>query len=564
MQDVTQKTPMTGMSASPNPMPDDIATSPARALNRIELATSGKPVLKILSHDLPAAARELRDLFANSGSFFDRGVPVRLVWPSDGGPPIAVPLNIHNVVIEAHRLSQPIHQNHEGDWVPLTLPDRIARIYLSMVGDWYLPPLSGISTAPLLANNGDVLAADGYDRQSTIFSAQVLHLTLKPQPTRDDAKNALARLRHAFRTFPFADASQKSSVELGTYIDLEIPPSLAESAFLHGLMTAVVRPSISLAPGLMVTAPAVSGAGSGKGLLVRAICLTAFGLRPRAFTAGGDRQELDKRIAAELVEAHPILFLDNVNGATLTSDLLASVLTERPARVRVLGKTRMVQLNSTAFVAVTGNGLSVSLDLARRFIVCEFDAKCEDPEQRPFVAGFLDQIANHRSELLAAALTIWRWGRQNSAELTRGQPLGSFEEWCQWVRDPLLTLGCHDPVEQLSMIKAKDPNRQLIAELFNAWWEHHKGSHVKVADLATSVRIVADPHARGRQYLATFLSRLAGTRAGGFVLTRQEAVGKWSASTYVLRTIQDGDSFQHDHEEKLHPRAELILRSGNE
>jgi hypothetical protein len=139
----------------------------------------------------------------------------------------------------------------------------------------------------------------------------------------------------------------------------------------------------------MVRAPEVSGAGTGKGLLVRSICAIAFGVRPRAFTKGGDRQELDKRLASDLIEAAPTLFLDNVNSSMLRSDILASVLTERPARVRPLGRTQMVALNSTAFIAVTGNALSVSEDLARRFIVCELDARCEDPEQRRFGSGFL-------------------------------------------------------------------------------------------------------------------------------------------------------------------------------
>ena len=168
---------------------------------------------------------------------------------------------------------------------------------------------------------------------------------------------------------------------------------------------------------------AVSGAGSGKGLLVRAICAIAFGIRPRAFTTGGKCHELDKRLAAELIEAQPALLLDNANGVTLRSDTLASVLTERPTRVRVLGETRMVPLNSAAFVALTGNGLTVTEDLARRFIFCELDARCEDPELRPFAAGFLEEIERRRSELLTAALTIWRWGRQNTECLTRGKPL---------------------------------------------------------------------------------------------------------------------------------------------
>src|SRR5262249_34927147 len=76
-------------------------------------------------------------------------------------------------------------------------------------------------------------------------------------------------------------------------------------------------------------------------------------------TTGSERQELDKRLAAELIEAQPALFLDNANGIALRSDTLASVLTERPARVRLLGQTRMVPLNSAAFIAITGNGLTV-------------------------------------------------------------------------------------------------------------------------------------------------------------------------------------------------------------
>ena len=64
-----------------------------------------------------------------------------------------------------------------------------------------------------------------------------------------------------------------------------------------------------------------------------------------------------------------MLFLDNLNNAAFSSDLLASVITERPARVRVLGRSQMVQLNASAFVILTGNGLTVSEDLARRFIM---------------------------------------------------------------------------------------------------------------------------------------------------------------------------------------------------
>jgi hypothetical protein len=296
---------------------------------------------------------------------------------------------------------------------------------------------------------------------------------------------------------------------------------------------------------MLVTAPGVSGAGSGKGLLVRAICAIAFGIRPRAFTTGGERQELDKRLAAELIEAQPALFLDNVNGIALRSDTLASLLTERPARVRLLGQTRMVPLNSAAFVVVTGNGLTVTEDLARRFISCELDARREDPELRSFPSGFLDQLEQRRGEFLAAALTIWRWGRQNATELPKGKPLGSFELWAEWCRDPLVALGCRDPVERIEAIKAGDPRRQRIAELFRAWWEHHGEHPMKASELAEGVKAAADPHGRGRQFITTFLSSLSGTRAAGFVLTRQESAGKWNAATFRLAEAQAASPIGH-------------------
>jgi hypothetical protein len=219
--------------------------------------------------------------------------------------------------------------------------------------------------------------------------------------------------------------------------------------------------------------------------------------------------------------------------------------TERPARVRLLGQTRMVPLNSTAFVAVTGNGLTVTEDLARRFNPCELDARCEDPESRPFMPGFLDSIQQQRVELLAAGLTIWRWGRQSAALLPRGKSLGSFERWAEWCRDPLLALGCRDPVERIEALKAIDPRRQRIAELFRTWWENHRATPIKVSELAEPVKAIADPQGRSRQYLATFIAGLAGTHAAGFVLNRQEPAGKWGPATYALTEAGTTDAKGH-------------------
>ena len=80
---------------------------------------------------------------ASSGAFFDRGGPVRVAKRADRRLPIAVPLTNYGVVRAAHQLCQPTKDGQN-----VTLPDRVAALYLDMEGEWNLPVLVSISTAP--------------------------------------------------------------------------------------------------------------------------------------------------------------------------------------------------------------------------------------------------------------------------------------------------------------------------------------------------------------------------------------------------------------------------------
>ena len=378
------------------------------------------PDLIVQGANLPATAAVLRDILAASGRLFDRGgVPVLLRHPAEGGPPRAHRLTSNTVVTLAHDHCRPVKVTAEGQQTGVTLPDRVAKMYLDLP-DWGLPPLAGVTCAPLLQEDGGMITGNGYDPRLHVWCAEVPPMDVPEHPSRSQAEAALFLLREIFRTFPFQGSPFLTSNGLAV-VDIEKPAQLAEASFLAGLLTAVCRPSLELAPGLLVTAPEVTGSGAGKGLLVRAICAIAYGIKPAPFTAGHNRDELDKRLVAELIEAGPITFLDNINGAVLKSDTLASVMTERPARVRVMGLSQMAPLNCASLIALTGNGLSVSEDLARRFLQIQLEPQCEDAESRPFPDGFLDGILWGRAELLSAVLTIWRWGRQN--ELTPGLPL---------------------------------------------------------------------------------------------------------------------------------------------
>jgi hypothetical protein len=146
-----------------------------------------------------------------------------------------------------------------------------------------------------------------------------------------------------------------------------------------------------------------------------------------------------------------------------------------------------------------------------------------------------------RPELLAAALTIWRWGRQQT-DLKQGLPIASFETWGKWCRDPLIALGCADPVERVRQAKQADPRRRQMAELFEIWQHHHGCSAVTVAGLAPEVADVLDPQQRGRQHRAARLQSMTGMRIAGCVLEREAAAGKWGASTYAVRKITVGQT----------------------
>jgi hypothetical protein len=508
-----------------------------------------KPKLLIENCNPDRTVAVLRDILAGAGSLYDRGVPVRLAFDQIQQGTIAEVITPDALVLMAHAVCRP-RVIKEGTAVEkdARLPRPFAVMYLGWRGEWRLPPLNGIATAPLLHDDGTIKSTEGYDPVSGMWCEKMLDLSeLVPErPTNDQAATALALIRNTFKTFCFADAETIAGADGGMeVVDVGKPPGRDESAFLVALLTAVCRPSLHLAPGVLLRAAPMSGAGAGKGLLARCMCIVAFGREPHAVTAGATAEELEKRIAAELIEGSPALFLDNLNNTAFKSDLLASAITERPARVRLLGRSQMVPLNATAFVVLTGNGLTVSEDLARRFIAVNFDPRTEDPEARRFTTDIRAEVRGRRTELLAALLTIWRWGRI-ATDVKAGLPLGSFEQWCRWVRDPLVALGCQDPAERVSEAKERDGRRQVFADLFAIWWERHSDQPIAVRQLHEDVRQAVDPQGRGRQYLAAQLEKLDGARVAGYVFSRQAPAGKWGAATYALKKTAISEEHRDD------------------
>lgn len=501
-------------------------------------AADKRPPLVVENADLPAVAMNLAGHLAGSPKLFERGSTlVKLVKSVSGLT--TYPVNVHDVVNLCHDVCRPVVPKNVGGepvFEPVTLPQGVGRLYLNLHDAWGVRNLDGICRAPLLSEDGAIRTVYGYDQDTRYWCIATEIPSVSKKPSRRQAEQALKQLRSAFATFPFGDAAMAAKLRAGTRIDLSKPPGLDESTYLTAVMTAVCRPSLPLAPGFIIRGAHLSGAGSGKGQLVRALARIAYDFPPKAMPTSGDRAELDKRLTAALVVADPIIFLDNVNAETLRSNLLASTITENPVAIRPFREnTKLVSITTNALVVVTGNALRVSEDLARRFLSVDLDARCEDPEQRPFPPGFLSTISRRRRELLAAVLTIWRWGRQN--RLSSGQPLGSFEQWASWCRDPLLALGCSDPVRRIGDIKRDDPRRAQVVEFFTAWHKRYGDRGIKVRELEIELQRLANTNG-SRQSLASFVANLAGTRAGGYVMVRNAPIGKWGTSTYALKAAE--------------------------
>jgi len=486
------------------------------------LYREGLPEFVINDSDLAATVKRLAEFLSQRDDLLSNGYAPVQIAVNENNMPHATELTTEAVRVCAHEVCNPM-KARGANRIPVKLTLDLARLFLhGLVGRWGLKVFRGITTSPILKADGGIRIASGYDVQTGLWCHNVSELNIPERPTEADARGALQRLRQFFRTFPFADGARvlESDIEV---TDIDQPPGLDESNFLAALLTAVTRPSLDLAPAFLCDAPNFSGAGSGKGLLVKAICIVASGVKPSAFTSGHDAEELDKRLTSALIEARPAVFLDNFNSNELKSDILASVLTESPAMVRPMGQTRMVPLHTKTFIGITGNAVEIAEDMARRILNTHLDARMEDPERRKFAPGFLDRVLEARAALLSDVITIWRWGRQTV--LKPGLPLGSYEVWAQWCRDPLIALGTRDPVDRIAEIKAADPRRRALADFFDVWRTVHGDAVVKASEVALEVQAHIDTKPLrkedgtlqySKQKVSQFLSRHRDTRLGGY------------------------------------------------
>ncbi len=332
--------------------------------------------------------------------------------------------------------------NPKGQPVQTNCPNKIPATYLARVGEWKLPVLQGIVSAPLVREDGSVLNRPGYDAQTALyFSSREEWPPIPNEPSRDDAAESLQSLLEPFAEFPFVSQ---------------------EDAAVHVacILTGIQRRVLAACPLVGYSAPVQR---SGKSLLAESAAVIAMGRPAPATSFSPHREEIRKSITSVLREGHSVVALDNIEHVLHSPDL-ARAITQSEYQDRLLSKNRMLRLPTTVLWTATGNNLTFKGDLSARAVLCRIDARIERPERRSFrIANLPCYLREHRTRLVGAALTILRAFYVAGCPNQRLSNWGGFEDWSNRIRAPLVWAGATDPVLTRESVLDDDPDKESSA-----------------------------------------------------------------------------------------------------
>src|SRR5262249_6092168 len=160
---------------------------------------------------------------ATESALFERGVVVQLAHDQVANEPIAREVTPSIVKHLVHQRSRPygFKRDVDGNDVErdVEFPGQVGVAYIDLVGGGKLRRLSGITSSPLLSDDGTIAVRDGYDAKTGMVCRDIPEVAVPERPTRAEAEAALMTQRRRFRTFAFADG--ETVIEDGvTVLDL--------------------------------------------------------------------------------------------------------------------------------------------------------------------------------------------------------------------------------------------------------------------------------------------------------------------------------------------------------
>jgi hypothetical protein len=362
--------------------------------------------------------------------------------------------------------------NKKGEAVRCDVPDKLMRRVQSIITSSDFPPLLGTVETPTLRADGSLLDVPGYDRASGLYydPGRALFPKIEPKPTKQQAAEALARLRAILVDFPFNDMDDDQE-------------GLSEAVALAMLLTAVVRRSLPTAPMFGIDA---FEAQSGKTLLSQVAAIMATGRKAAERPWSASEEERRKALGAALEAGDAVILFDNVD-TPLEGAAFAGAITESLFKDRRLGSNSgkdQIVAPTNALLLATGNHLTAKGDMAEgRVLVTRIVPDRELAKREYHHRDLATYVMEHRPELVVAVLTVLR-GFLVSPLKERPKPTGfRHREWGDLIAASLQWLGLPDPCLAMGRTQAADPQREAQSDVMRLWAQRFGERYVTTKQL---------------------------------------------------------------------------------
>lgn len=342
-----------------------------------------------------------------------------------------------------------------------------------------LPPLSGVTSSPILRPDGSLVQAPGYDQATGMYYAPALDVGRIPARP-DQALVEQARsfvLDTVLGDFPWEDKADRAN-----YLALLVAPILRSM-------------DASLLP---LGAVSAASAGTGKTLLAGDIFAALFGLTSRPWVPHDE--EVRKAVSTVLLgSTKPVVLFDNVpEWQSIASPILAKLLTSSQWDDRALGTMDAVDVENDRLWLATGNSMSFGGDMPSRTVLVRLDAKMARPDLRdpaefkiPNLQAWLTDPGHAAEFLRNLLIMIADW-------VAHDRPRGNYvmRQFTSWARNAGGFLDHHGVHGFLGNADAlSDVDDEMTAWLaFCHEWHSQFGTDWKTpTEVARSTQTMFDP-----------------------------------------------------------------------
>lgn len=421
-----------------------------------------KPTIRIAPGEMHLNAVQAEKMLADTGTYYTSGNGlVRIIERGVG----CVAVELVNEQTLKTFLSASIDWERKGRdslWLRSDPPHNVVKTLLFGQDRSHLQPLNGIARQPYFGDGGAMITRPGYNPVTGVYGVfDPSEYRGLETASREDAEHSISYLNMLLDEFEFETDADRS-------------------AALSAMVTAVVRPSLPVAPAFNITA---TTSGSGKSYLADVITLFAGSDEPYRISYPSGADEVGKLIVTVLNEKPAAVVFDDMQTNWKPFGAINRMLTSPTTTERMLGTNRSATVPTRALFLGTGNNIEPERDLRRRVVTIRLAPRHETPALRSFHGDPVALVRKHRARAVGCVLTIISAFRTAGEPMADVRPIGTYDEWSRLCRQPLLWMDLPDPAKTLIDQISHDPDRQALAALMEAWFNAFSSKSVTVRQI---------------------------------------------------------------------------------